>query len=288
MRAGLAIFLAPFEGLSEPRLVAELAVRRGWDGFLVWDHIRYSQPTERVADPWVVLSAVAMVTSRLRVGSMVTPVSRRRVHKLARETVTLDRLSGGRLELGVGLGAVDQGELAPFGEVEDPRERARLLDDGLDQLSCYWAGEFVPRPVQQPRIPVWVTPRYPARAPLKRAARWDGVFPVDLPGPEMLADYVSGLSSNGQSEVVVAIPPETECAVGRGGCDLVSGAPKSTGVRGRGTRDNRSGAISMLRAVVRASLGHAPTSDGRPAALPIHQPRGPAMKTLGSTSVVEL
>ena len=114
MRAGLAIFLAPFEGLSEPRLVAELAVRRGWDGFLVWDHIRYSQPTERVADPWVVLSAVAMVTSRLRVGSMVTPVSRRRVHKLARETVTLDRLSGGRLELGVGLGAVNQGELAPF------------------------------------------------------------------------------------------------------------------------------------------------------------------------------
>jgi alkanesulfonate monooxygenase SsuD/methylene tetrahydromethanopterin reductase-like flavin-dependent oxidoreductase (luciferase family) len=209
------IFVAPFEGLSEPRLVADLAVLaelRGWDGFFVWDHIVYSPPTERVADPWVVLSAVAMATSRLRIGPMVTPVSRRRVQKLARETVSLDRLSGGRLVLGVGLGSDRHGELGPFGEVEEPRERAKLLDAGLERLAAYWGGEFLPPPFQQPRIPVWVATRYPSKKPLERAARWDGVFPIDLPGPEVLAEYVAGLPTNGQYEVVVEHEPGADCA----------------------------------------------------------------------------
>ena len=77
----------------------------------------------------------------VRIGPMVTPLSRRRVRKLARETVTLDLLSSGRLTLGVGLGSARNGELEPFGEVADPRERARLLDQGLDELTRYWAGE---------------------------------------------------------------------------------------------------------------------------------------------------
>src|SRR3954466_16276239 len=122
------IFVAPFDDLSEPALVAELAgaaEAAGWDGFFVWDHIRYSAPTRLVADPWVTLSAVACATTRLVIGPLVTPLSRRRVQKLARETVTLDRLSGGRLVLGAGLGSDRHGELAPFGEVEDPRQRAR-------------------------------------------------------------------------------------------------------------------------------------------------------------------
>src|SRR5690348_8869880 len=128
------IFVAPFDELCEPALVAELAAEaeaNGWDGFFVWDHIRYSAPTRAVADPWVTLAAIATATRRVRLGPMVTPLSRRRVHKLARETVTLDRLSGGRLVLGAGLGSDRHGELAPFGDVEDPRERARLLDEGL-------------------------------------------------------------------------------------------------------------------------------------------------------------
>jgi alkanesulfonate monooxygenase SsuD/methylene tetrahydromethanopterin reductase-like flavin-dependent oxidoreductase (luciferase family) len=209
------IFVAPFEGLSEPRLCADLAVLaelRGWDGFFVWDHIRYSPPTERVADPWIVLSAIAMATSRLRIGPMVTPLSRRRVQKLARETVSLDRLSGGRLVLGVGLGSDRHGELGPFGEVEDPRERAKLLDSGLERLAAYWGGEFVPPPLQRPRIPVWVATRYPSKKPLERAARWDGVFPIDLPGPEVLAEYVAGLPTNGQYEVVVEHAADEDCA----------------------------------------------------------------------------
>jgi alkanesulfonate monooxygenase SsuD/methylene tetrahydromethanopterin reductase-like flavin-dependent oxidoreductase (luciferase family) len=184
------IFVAPFDELVEPGLLAELAAEaesRGWDGFFVWDHIRYQPPTEAVGDPWVVLSAIACATERLRIGPMVTPLSRRRIQKLARETVTLDHLSGGRLTLGVGLGSTRSGELAPFGEVEDARERARLLDEGLDRLNAFWAGEFKPPPIQQPRIPVWVAARWPNRRPVRRAARWDGLFPIEMPGPEALA-----------------------------------------------------------------------------------------------------
>src|SRR3954452_2655018 len=194
MAARRGIFAAPFDDLSEPGLVPELAAEaeaNGWDGFFVWDHIRYSAPTRAVADPWVTLAAVATATQRVKIGPLVTPLSRRRVHKLARETVTLDGLSRGRLVLGAGLGSDRHGELAPFGDVEHPRERARLLDDGLDQLVPYWGGEFEPPPVQQPRIPVWIAARYPNRRPVRRAARWDGLFPIDLPGPDALAELVA-------------------------------------------------------------------------------------------------
>ena len=132
------IYLAPFDELVEPKLLVELAQRAeagGWDGFFLWDHIRYQAPVRAVSDPWIALSAIAGATDTLRIGPMVTPLSRRRVQKVARETVTLDHLSHGRLTLGVGLGSTRSGELAPFGEVEDARERARLLDDGLERLT---------------------------------------------------------------------------------------------------------------------------------------------------------
>jgi alkanesulfonate monooxygenase SsuD/methylene tetrahydromethanopterin reductase-like flavin-dependent oxidoreductase (luciferase family) len=185
------IFLAPFDETVEPRLLAELATAaeaRGWDGFFLWDHVAYRAPVRAVSDPWVAMAAIACATERIRIGPLVTPLSRRRVQKLARETVTLDRLSGGRLTLGVGLGVEDNGELEPFGEAVDPRERARLLDAGLERLAELWAGEFLPPPLQQPRIPVWVASRWPNRRPLRRAARWDGLFPIGLPGPEALAE----------------------------------------------------------------------------------------------------
>ena len=187
------IFIAPFDELVEPRVVADLAASaeaHGWDGVFVWDHIAYRAPVRAVADPWIVLSAIACATSTLRMGPMVTPLARRRVQKLARETVTLDHLSAGRLTLGVGLGSDRSGELGPFGEETDPRERARLLDDGLERLNAMWAGEFEPAPVQQPRIPVWVAARWPNRRPVRRAVRWDGLFPIEMPGPEALAELV--------------------------------------------------------------------------------------------------
>ena len=139
-----------------------------------------------MADPWVALTAIALATERLTIGPLVTPVARRRPHKLARETITLDHLSGGRVVLGVGLGSDNHGEMEDFGEETDPKARAKLLDDGLDRLVEHWR-DFAPPPVQQPRIPVWVAARYPNRRPLRRAVKWDGLFPIDLPGPAALA-----------------------------------------------------------------------------------------------------
>jgi len=185
------LFIPPFDELAEPSLLAELAAQAeaaGWDGFFVWDHVDYRAPVRAVADPWIALAAIATATSRIRIGPLVTPLSRRRVHKLARETVTLDRLSDGRLILGIGLGSDNSGELTRFGEVTDPRERAQLLDRGLEELERYWGGEFEPRPVQSPRIPIWVAGRWPKRRPLQRAARFEGYFPIELPGPEALAE----------------------------------------------------------------------------------------------------
>jgi alkanesulfonate monooxygenase SsuD/methylene tetrahydromethanopterin reductase-like flavin-dependent oxidoreductase (luciferase family) len=189
-----AIFVAPFEELADPRVVARLAAEAeeaGWDGFFLWDHIQHAAPVRAVADAWVTLAGMASATSRIRIGTMVTPLSRRRVHKVARETVSLDLLSSGRFTLGVGLGVLGTGELEPFGEVTDPRERAKLLDQGLDDLARYWAGEFEPVPVQQPRIPVWAAAEWPHRRPVRRAARWDGLFPIRLPGPDALAELVA-------------------------------------------------------------------------------------------------
>jgi alkanesulfonate monooxygenase SsuD/methylene tetrahydromethanopterin reductase-like flavin-dependent oxidoreductase (luciferase family) len=165
-----------------------------------------------VADPWVALAAIAYATDRIRLGPLVTPLSRRRVHKLARETVTLDHLSDGRLTLGVGLGSSRSGEIKRFGEVANPRERARLLDGGLRDLTGYWDGALEPPPVQRPRIPIWVAARWPSRKPLRRAARWDGLFPIELPAPEALATLASELrelrgGNGGRFDLVTEIAP---------------------------------------------------------------------------------
>ena len=209
-----AIDVAPFDELAHPRLLAELAVaaeERGWDGFFVWDHVAYRAPVRAVLDPWVALAAVATVTSRVRIGPLVTPLSRRRTRKLARETVTLDLLSAGRLTLGVGLGSARNGEFGPFGEVDDPRERAKLLDAGLADLARYWAGELEPVPVQRPRIPVWVAGEWPNRRPVRRALRWDGLYPIGLPGPEALAELVGEIRQSRPADdpfdVVVGVEP---------------------------------------------------------------------------------
>jgi alkanesulfonate monooxygenase SsuD/methylene tetrahydromethanopterin reductase-like flavin-dependent oxidoreductase (luciferase family) len=214
------IFVAPFEELSDPRVVAELATRaeeRGWDGFFVWDHVAYAPPVRALADPWVTLAAIAVATERLTIGPLVTPLPRRRPHQVARETATLDRLSNGRLVLGVGIGSGRTGEFDParFGEEGEPRERARLLDEGLERLTGYWEGEFEPRPVQRPRIPIWAAAVWPNRRPLRRAARWDGVFPIDMPGPEALREVVQAVRDlrdpeAGDFEVAVENPPGTD------------------------------------------------------------------------------
>ncbi|HEX8103631.1 MAG TPA: LLM class flavin-dependent oxidoreductase [Solirubrobacteraceae bacterium] len=220
MPARRGIFVAPFDELAEPGLVVDLAVRaeaRGWDGFFVWDHVAYREPVSALADPWVTLAAVAQATERLVIGPLVTPLPRRRAHQLARETVTLDRLSGGRLVFGVGLGSDRTGEFDParFGEEGDPRARAQLLDAGLDQLVAYWDGAFDPRPLQTPRIPIWVAARWPNRRPLRRAARYEGCFPIDLPGPGALAEMAAEIAqmrdgAAGPYDLVVTNPAGTD------------------------------------------------------------------------------
>ncbi len=165
----------------------------GWDGFFLWDHIRFLRGVPvTVFDPWVALAAIAERTERIRIGTMVTPVPRRRPWKLARETVTLDHLSRGRLILGVGLGYPPDAEFELLGEDPDDRVRAAKLDEGLEVLTRLWSGEvvdfegehfrvrdtqFLPAPLQRPRIPIWVAGVWPTRRPFRRAARWDGVFP---------------------------------------------------------------------------------------------------------------
>lgn len=174
--------------------LAREAEASGWDGFFLWDHL--NEPPQAMLDAWVALAAIAAGTERIRIGTMVTPVARRRPWKLAREAVSVDHLSRGRLILGVGLGGMPYEEHTRFGEDADDRVRARRLDEGLDILAGLWSGEpfsyegeeyqiseaaFQPRPVQQPRIPVWVAGYWPNKRPFRRAARWDGLVPVKAP-----------------------------------------------------------------------------------------------------------
>jgi alkanesulfonate monooxygenase SsuD/methylene tetrahydromethanopterin reductase-like flavin-dependent oxidoreductase (luciferase family) len=185
-----AIFVAPFDELADPRLLGDLAAdaeAAGFDGFFLWDHIVYGAPVRDVLDPWIAMAAIAMRTERIVTGPLVTPIPRRRPQKLARETVALDLLSGGRTVLGIGIGSDQYGELSRFGDEARPRELGRLLDEGLANLLSYWDGELTPVPVQRPRIPIWAAARWPNRKPVRRAARLDGLFPIELPDPDALA-----------------------------------------------------------------------------------------------------
>jgi alkanesulfonate monooxygenase SsuD/methylene tetrahydromethanopterin reductase-like flavin-dependent oxidoreductase (luciferase family) len=192
-----AVYLPPIGSFGDVHVLVELAVAAesaGWDGFFLWDHIQYAHPVP-LADAWVTLSAVAAVTSRIRLGPLITPLARRRPWKVAREAVTLDHLSRGRLVLGVGLGIDFWGEFSSFsGEAADDIERAQLVDDAIEIIDRLWSGEpttfagdrlsvtsaqFLPRPLQRPRIPIWAAMLWPASrlGPVRRAARCDGVMP---------------------------------------------------------------------------------------------------------------
>jgi len=187
------IDLPAYGEFADPRLLASLAREAedaGWDGFFLYDQVAPERPLPLV-DPWIALTAVALATTRIRLGTLVTPLPRRRPWKLARETVSLDRLSGGRLILGVGVG-VSPEEFDDLGEQVDLRTRAAMLDEALLVLTGLWSGvpfshqgthytvraaQFLPPPLQSPRIPIWVGGTWPLRGPIRRAARWDGVFP---------------------------------------------------------------------------------------------------------------
>jgi alkanesulfonate monooxygenase SsuD/methylene tetrahydromethanopterin reductase-like flavin-dependent oxidoreductase (luciferase family) len=238
MRSGL--FLPIFDELADPATVARLAAEAeeaGWNGVFVWDHVRWREPVVDVADPWITLAAIATATNTIRLGPMITPLARRRPVKVAKETATLDRLSHGRLTFGVGLGSDRFGEeFSRTGEERDERRRARMLDEALEILVAAWSGEpltyrgefynidgtrFGPRPVQEPGVPVWVAASYGKARPLQRAARHDGLFPVNLEHPDQLAEMVADVRALRQDagkdpavpyEIVAALPPQVDPA----------------------------------------------------------------------------
>lgn len=207
-RMRFAVNIPNFGPYADPAAVAGLAGEAeaaGWDGFFVWDHIAIA-PGMPVGDPFVILAAIAMRTERVTIGTMVTPIPRRRPWVLARQCTSLDQLSGGRFVLGVGIGFPPGPEFELFGEPSDAPERAAMLDEGLDILELMWSGEqgsyagnhytiddwtFAPRPVQrQQRIPIWVAGTWPNRGPFRRAARFDGVFPLGSTDgtPDLISD----------------------------------------------------------------------------------------------------
>jgi len=174
--------------------LARAAEAAGWDGVFTWDGIHVGDDLETY-DPWALMGAMAMATDRVSLGAMLTPPSRRRPWKLARETTTVDRLSNGRLILPVGLGAVDDRGVTGLGETADRKTRAERLDEGLEILIGLWSGEpfgyegrhyrfepmaFRPTPVQRPRIPIWVVGAWPSERSMSRVLRYDGLLPYWL------------------------------------------------------------------------------------------------------------
>jgi alkanesulfonate monooxygenase SsuD/methylene tetrahydromethanopterin reductase-like flavin-dependent oxidoreductase (luciferase family) len=195
MKAGIILTAGDPRDQAEHAAAAESA---GWDGVFTWDGIAIGDGD--TYDPWVVMAAFAMRTERVTLGAIVTPPSRRRPWKLARETITLDRLSSGRLVLPVGLGALEDAAFGNVGEQTDARTRAELLDETLTILDGLWSGEpfgfdgrhyrfapmtFRPTPVQRPRIPVWVVAIGTSERSMARAARWDGLVTQVGRAPEL-------------------------------------------------------------------------------------------------------
>jgi alkanesulfonate monooxygenase SsuD/methylene tetrahydromethanopterin reductase-like flavin-dependent oxidoreductase (luciferase family) len=193
---------------GDPRTMTDLAAdaeAAGWDGVFYYDAIAIGD-TE-MYDPWLVLAAMAMRTERVRLGLVVSAPSRRRPWKLARETMTLDHLSKGRLILPVGLGALDDAGFGNVGERTEARIRAELLDETLAILEGLWSGQpfgfegrhyrfgpmtFRPTPIQRPRIPIWVVGAWPNERSMRRALRWDGIVTQVAHSDEVrsIADYV--------------------------------------------------------------------------------------------------
>ncbi|TDD95407.1 LLM class flavin-dependent oxidoreductase [Jiangella asiatica] len=265
MRA--ALFMPIFDDLADPRVLVQLAVEAedaGWDGVFLWDHVRLSGPVRAAADPWIALAAIAAATSRILIGPMVTPLARRRPVKVARETASLDVLSGGRLTLGVGTGSDEFGhEYSITGEDVDDRTRAEKLDESLEILEAAWSGDevrhrgryftvdgmrFLPRPAQRPGVPVWVGGYRGKVKPLRRAARYQGYFPIGVDSPDHIAEAAAQLTEL-----------RRQAGVGDARFDLVASLPAdedpaayaAAGATWRFTRFPASVTVDQVRGVLR-------------------------------------
>ncbi|MGW2346228.1 LLM class flavin-dependent oxidoreductase [Streptomyces sp. NPDC001661] len=216
-----------FGDFADARTVARTALaaeQAGWDGLLLWDHVVHDKKEQRgkpFGDPWMLLTAAALATSRIKLGTLVAAVPRYRPEQLARQVATLDALSGGRVVFGAGLGGPAEDEFGSFGDTVDRVVHAERLDEGLELLAQYWSGEDVdhdgahfrvrktqllPATVQRPRPPVWIGGFWPARRPMRRAARWDGAAPLFAdalhgvpPRPDRFAEVVRYVNEHRES-----------------------------------------------------------------------------------------
>ncbi len=203
------VSMPAFGAFGDPRYLgqsAAVAEAAGWDGFFIWDHVIFDPTFNAMVDPWVGLAAIAMQTQRIRIGALVTPLARRRPWQVARQTVSVDLLSQGRLIFGAGLGDPVQWDFGFFGEVTDAKVRAQKLDEGLEILKGLWSGElfsytgkhyqlqsmrFEPKPLQQPHIPIWIGGNWDKLKPKVRAARYDGYVPLKWGASLTLEDWQS-------------------------------------------------------------------------------------------------
>jgi hypothetical protein len=198
MQYGVTVYV------NNPRAIVELtreAESAGWDGFFIPDALGIDTkgfPASPWYDPEMTLAAMAMQTERIRIGTFISAVTRRRPWKLARQIQTLDQLSNGRVILGVGLGAAeDDGGFYKVGEAMDLKMRAALLDETLAIMNGLWSGQpfsfsgehyhvqemtMLPTPVQRPRVPIWVVGVWPKQKSMQRALRWDGIIPQKYRG----------------------------------------------------------------------------------------------------------
>jgi alkanesulfonate monooxygenase SsuD/methylene tetrahydromethanopterin reductase-like flavin-dependent oxidoreductase (luciferase family) len=219
-----AVSLPPFSDAATLVALAVEAEQAGWDGVFVWDHLVFVRDLRLdVHDPWVVLGAMAQATGRVRLGTLVTPLARRRPWIVAKHLTTLDHLSGGRAVLGVGLGEPSDADFDAFGDPAGHKERAAIVDEALDLLDGLLRGpavhqgayyrvdaELLPRPVQEPRPPIWVAAIVPHRRPIARAQRWDGIVPLGPQGyttPDELASYLEGVERMPGWDVVAGRAP---------------------------------------------------------------------------------
>lgn len=214
--------IPPFTDAATVVALAVEAEAAGWDGVFVWDHLQWSPEVRPpVHDPWVLLGAIALATERVRIGTLVTPLTRRRLQVVAKHLLTLDHLSAGRVTFAVGLGEPQQEDFADFGDEDDPKTRGVMLDEGLLVLDQLLRGvpvdhegdhyrvraELRPGPVQQPRPPIWVAGVAPNRRPLERARRWEGVAPMtrgELMTPAGLSAYLDGVDGSADGWDVVS------------------------------------------------------------------------------------
>jgi alkanesulfonate monooxygenase SsuD/methylene tetrahydromethanopterin reductase-like flavin-dependent oxidoreductase (luciferase family) len=212
---------------AHPETLAEMASeaeKSGWDGFFLWNHIVEWKKRVPIYDPFICLTAIALKTARIRIGTTVTPLPRLKPWEVARQTVSLDNLSHGRLTLGVGLGAKESCDYERFGESADNKVLAEKLEESLDIITGLWSGKpfsyqgkhyqvgettFIPTPFQKPRIPIWLAGFWSRKAPFRRAAKWDGVVPLKLPEellkPEDLREitgYVNKHRAQGEFDFV--------------------------------------------------------------------------------------